>query len=361
MNTATKNIKSHFQAKINLQHTAGWFTFFWPTVLALGLLITAKLVLSFPRPLFFFMAATYLLSCLALLPFQLRGKMTTRTWMPRLIGIWLLITALLLGSIYKLDKGGWNWYKATGYNFTLPENLQDQIGISNSEFLSRNPTFTVSTNDSSILVLKEGKHEIDRTVIVPSGNLLVIEPGSILRFRGGASLISYRPMQARGTAAEPIIFAAKAAWRKWGVLGVVNAGKSVFEYAKFENGRQALVNGLNFPGCLSLIGSEVEIAHCEFTNLYGKDAIYINKGRVHISKNFVRNTFKDGLDLDGGTGLVHQNRFINCGDEGIDLSDNRDLQVVANEILDTRGGRVAADYNLDTIKSRNILSFYRGD
>ena len=361
MSASTKNVKSPFHAKINLRQTAGLIRFLSPAVFALAIVITAKLALNLPRPLILFVAGTYLLCSLMFLPLLFRGKMTTGRWMLAVIGIWLTITALLLGALYKLDKGGWNWYKVTGYNITPAENLQDQMRLSNSEFLSRNPSFTASAKDPSILVLKKGTHEINKTVAIPPGDLLVIEPGSILRFGAGASLISYRPILARGTAAEPIVFTARHTWRKWGVFGVVSAAKSVFEYAKFEHGRQALVNDLNFPGCLSLLGSEVEIAHCEFSNLYGKDAIYINKGRVLIINNTVHSTFKDGLDLDGGLGLVSQNQFVNCGDEGIDLSDNHGLQVIGNEILDARGGRVAADYDLDSIKSANNLAFYRGE
>jgi len=361
MNSEPTNVKQPSRHKLSRLVKARLFPYAVSTVLAMIIVVGVHLLWQIPRPLLLFAAACYLLCSLAcyFFPTDSQGSIWQKT--ATLMLSWLAITAILLFAIYRTDKAGWIWFQVTGYNFTRSENLKGRIEASNLDFLSRNPFFSVSTDDSTVLVLKKGEYKINQTIIVPKGNILIIEPGTILRFNVGISLISYRSVLAQGTATEPIICTAIHGWRKWGVVGVVGPGKSIFAYVKLTDGRQALVNEINFPGCLSIIETEVEMRHCELVDIYGKDAVHVRKGVVQISENIVRNAFKDGLDLDGGTGVVCRNQFINCGDEGIDLSDNRDLQVVANEILDTRGGRVAADYNLDTIKSRNILSFYRGD
>ena len=162
-----------------------------------------------------------------------------------------------------------------------------------------------------------------------------------------------------GTKNEPILFTAKCKWQKWGVVAVVNAGKSYFKYVKFENGRQALVNEINLPGSLSIINSEVEILNSRFVNSFGKDAVYVRQGKVLIRDNFFQNAFKDGLDLDGGSGVVTQNTFINCDDEGIDLSESNNVEVFGNWIYDTRGGRIASDHNFEKIKSQNKFGYSR--
>jgi hypothetical protein len=152
----------------------------------------------------------------------------------------------------------------------------------------------------------------------------------------GSSFISYSPIFAQGTANEPILFTSQNKWCKWGVVGVVNADTSKFEYAHFEHGRQAVVNGVNMPGTLSLIKTNAEISHCEFVDLFGKDCAYANSGRVNFRNNLFRNSFKDGVDFDGGGGEVSNNHFDHCGDEAIDLEESSQVAIFGNRIVGSK-------------------------
>ena len=278
-----------------------------------------------------------------------------------LLGVMFIVITLLLTGLYNFDRAGWNWYMLTGYNSTPQENLFALANLTREDFLRRYSHFTSDRLDPNRLILPKGEYDIDRTIIIPVGLSLVIEPGAVLRFAVGRSLISYGPITARGREEEMIVFTAQKDWLKWGVVGIVRAEKSIFEYALFEHGRQARVNDVDFFGCLSAIESELEINRCQFRNLYGKDGVYIGKGKVVARNNMFCNLFKDGVDLDGSRGVIGQNYFVNCGDEGIDLSENYEVQVVANVIYDRRGGRIDADHNLEEIKSQNVLGFYQND
>jgi hypothetical protein len=275
----------------------------------------------------------------------------------QLILIWAGLTIFLLVAVYYFDRAGWLWFKLTGYNVTLAEDLTDSVNLSPKDFAQRQQLFSVDSRNPSYLVLRKGEYDIDQTIVVPPNALLIIEPGARLRFRGNRSLISYSPIIAKGTKNEPILFTAKCKWQKWGVVAVVGAGKSYFKYVTFENGRQAFVNQMNLPGSLSIIDSEVEILNSRFVNSFGKDAVYVRQGKVFIRDNFFQNAFKDGLDLDGGSGVITQNTFINCDDEGIDLSESDNVEVFGNWIYDTRGGRIASDQNFEKIKSQNKFGY----
>lgn len=274
-----------------------------------------------------------------------------------LVLLWIVTTSSSLGILYLWDRAGWVWFKATGHDIVIEENLSHLISLPISQFAEQNPIFFHSQNGSTHLVLHKGEYEIAKTCIVPKGAVLVIEPGTVLRFRAGCSLISYSPIVARGTQDEPIKFLAKDKWRKWGSVGVVSKERSIFEYTVFENGRRAHVNGVDFWGALSLIESEVEIANSEFRNLYGKDGVNVVNGKVLIRKNVFLNCSKDGLDLDAGSGEISDNEFIDCDDEGIDLSANLDIRVFNNTILDTRGGRLGAEQKYEEIVAANTFGF----
>jgi hypothetical protein len=279
----------------------------------------------------------------------------------QLLLAWILTTTLLLGSVYYIDRAGWLWLRLTGYDVTLAEDLSNRVDLSIADFVEQHPSFVIDPQDSTKLILPRGEYEFKKTTVVPRGSSLTIEPGTILRFGAGRSLISYSPVIARGTENQPILFTARSVWLKWGVVGLVEASPSVFEYVRFEHGRQALVTNVDFTGSLSLIDTDAEIKHSQFVNLFGKDGVYVRRGHVLIQENVFRNTYKDGLDLDAGSGQITDNEFVNCGDEGIDLSENYDVQVFKNRILDSRGGRVSADHDLEQIKSLNILGYVDND
>ena len=272
---------------------------------------------------------------------------------------WLTFTALALGVIYRIDRGGWLWSALTGYERYITENLADRIDLPIAAFLELYPMFSADPETPSRIVLKRDAYEISESIVIPAGLSVSIEPGTVMRFGPGASLISYSPIAATGTAEQPIVFTARNRWLKWGCVAVLDAPGSVFEHVWFEHARSGVVNGVNLPGSLSVIRSDADIAHSRFSKLFGKDALYVQAAQVSIRDNVFEDAIKDGVDMDGGSGQIVGNSFIDCGDEGIDLSGDYDVEVVNNRITDAGGGRVAAEAGLEAIRARNTFG-YRG-
>ena len=320
-------------------------------------LLSVQLVWDFPKQLFLAVIGIFLF-CSILFWFVKRNcPRLSSVHVVQMVVFWLLFTGILFGGVYHVDHAGWNWFKLTGYNVTLSEEYFDRIDETPLECANRYDFISTDPDDATRLVVRSAVHQINETVIIPRHVALTIEPGVELRFGAGCSLISYSPIFARGTEANPIVFTAKTKLLKWGVIGLVEVEGSVFEHVRFEHGRQARVNNVDFVAGLSVIGGSVRVTDCYFTDMFGKDAMNVRYGKVQIRNNFFQNTFKDGLDLDGGSGEVSFNEFVNCGDEGIDLSENEELRVFSNKVLDHRGGRISADSDLDQIRSLNALGY----
>jgi hypothetical protein len=333
---------------------------FFTAIWALLILGAAKLVWSIPKPLMVSLGAIFLICCAVywLLGRKSKNAIAISNVVKRaviLLSFWAFLATLFLGGIYRIDRGGWLWSQVTGYDVTLAEDHANQILESPGKFVQNHPDFRLDPQDANRLVLPRGNYEFRETVVIPEGAALVIEPGTNLRFSVGRSLISYSPIIADGTESQPIRFAAIHPWLRWGVVGLFKAEKSVFNYVIFEDCRQALVNGVEFFGGLSLIESDAEIKNSQFINAYGKDAVYVRKGNVFVQNNVFQNSYKDCLDFDGGKGEISSNIFLNCGDEGIDLSANFHIEVFDNQILSPNGGKVSAENNLDEIIASNKI------
>jgi hypothetical protein len=310
---------------------------------------TFRLAGDAPKPLLLTLALTFAVVALGALALR-RGPGPAL-----LLLLWTGLSAAFLGALHRADRAGWNWYRATGFDVAIDEDLRDRVGLGAAELVRRDPRFAADPRRPGGIVLRRGVHDVAETIVIPAGVTLAIEPGTVLRFGAGRSLVAYGPVEARGTEAEPIVFTARHPWLKWGVVAVVGGGRSRFEHVRVEHARWARVNGLDLPGALSFLESDVELSRSEIAHAFGKDALYVRGGRVVARANLFRDAVRDGLDVDGGSGLVEGNRFLDCGDEAMDLSGRYRIEVVGNEFLDSDGGRVAAGADLDAIRSRNTF------
>lgn len=241
-------------------------------------------------------------------------------------------------------------YTLLSKDVLVNEDLRHLINADMDTFLAEYPSFSPSGNK---IILEEGTYNFDETIIIPKGFSLDIEAGTTLRFGKDKSLVSYSPITAKGTEDNPIIFTSQNNV-KWGSLGIVEAEKSIFDHVKFEYGKGTLVNNREFMGSMSLVESGVEISNSQFSNLFGKDGVWALNSDVMIRNNIFNDILVDCLDLDNGSGEVSSNQFINCGDEGIDLSENDNVQVFGNVIINSGNG-IDADANLEEIRKLNEI------
>ncbi len=265
--------------------------------------------------------------------------------------------ALVLGAVYRIDRAGWAWYKLTGFDIVRPETFADSRTLSAREFIKRYPYFELAESEQVHVVLKAGEYQVDQSVVIPEDLPLTIEPGTIVQFGAGRSLLSYSSVTAIGTEDAPIIFTAKNRFLKWGTFAVLEAGRSHFEHVRFQHARRANINDIDLVAGLSLFNTDAEIRNCEFVDMYGKDAVNIRDAHAVVTHSLFQDVLKDGVDMDGGSGEISYNRFINCQDEGIDLSANSGIEVHHNSIIDEWGGRVAADNNLQEVKDNNTFGY----
>ncbi len=322
-------------------------------------LAASRVLLHLPKSMLAVAAGLFLLCCavFALVGRHLQGSLAFR--IAGLYLTWVGLAATLFWAAFHLDRSRWFYYEVTGFDISHSEEKSHLADVPVRAFLAYNKSFMLDPEAPENLLLPRGEHVFDHTVVVPRSTRLRIEAGAVLRFADGAALISYSPVLAQGNESAPILFTSHSHLRKWGAVGIVGGGLSVFEHVRFENGRQARVNGTDFFGTLSLIGADVEIRNAEFLHLRGKDGVYVRGGRVQIHDNLFEDVRKDGLDLDSSSGSVSGNRFVDCGDEGIDVGQAGALEITGNVILDSRGGSIEADSALEQIKGSNTLGYSR--
>lgn len=209
-------------------------------------------------------------------------------------------------------------------------NNLDDINLSLNEFISKNPSFKATGNGDAYV--SAGTYYINKTLIVPKGIHLKIEPGAIFYMAKGVSIGSYSPVIAKGSKDYPIKFLSANSNDYWGNFGIVDVPeKSEFEYVEFEYGGDTRVNGIHFSGALASHSSDISIKNCQFKYAGGDDGLNVKNAKVEIVDSYFYKNGFDGLDGDFISGKIYDNIFDGNGNDGIDISGSS-VEISNNEV-----------------------------
>ena len=216
----------------------------------------------------------------------------------------------------------------------------ENISQSPVEFAKQHPQFLLQNQGdtkNSIALLPPGRYSFPETVVIPKTFQAVrLLPGTTIRFAPGASLVSYAPIIAEGTANSPIRFTSLSS-APWGTFAVVNTKdkKSYIRHVLVEESGPTTVNGINFSGGLAAHYADIEILDSVFTHNHGDDGVNIKYSEAIVDRNrFVDNDF-DGLDLDTVSGTINNNIFSGNGGDGLDISWNS-AEISGNQMANNK-------------------------
>ncbi len=151
--------------------------------------------------------------------------------------------------------------KVLFYFLALPCTLSAQVHVAGE--LTQNATWS-------------GAVIVDSNVIVPTGIVLTIEPGTIVQMKNAVSIIIYGQLLADGTDASQIRFTRTASGIRWKQIRFADAADSrltncIFEYADCAGEHQDYyVPGPRrylYHEAIVLLSSHVDFEKCVFQNL----------------------------------------------------------------------------------------------
>ena len=192
--------------------------------------------------------------------------------------------------------------------------------------------------DNKIIVIKRSTYVIDESLIIPKGYIFSIEPGTVLKFGRGVSIVAYGKIAAIGTKDEPIIFTANNQKESWGIVGLIQKEASgVFEHCLFEYGSEAYINGVYYSGMLSGYYCDIKVKRCKFqyaSEKKGDDAINFRDGLSTVENCYFYNNKLDAVDFDfmKKGSKIQGCYFLGNGDDSIDVSGSETL--VFNNIVE---------------------------
>ena len=191
------------------------------------------------------------------------------------------------------------------------------------EFLERYPIFQ---KDGEYGIQLNGIKKLWETVIIPAGVHLRVPAGTEVGLGNDVSILSYAPVTVEGIARNPVKFL-RSTGHPWGVFAVLNAhGGSRVEWAEFDGGSEARINGAYFTGMVAFHSSPVSIRDAAFRNAHGDDGLNIKYIPADLARLRFEDNVSDGVDIDfAESGILEDSIFtvsdaVDTNGDGIDLS-----------------------------------------
>jgi hypothetical protein len=222
-------------------------------------------------------------------------------------------------------------YKIYGTN---KHQIHDKVILKNPSFLTEKisgiPKPSLDSIKKIALIDEEKKKiifnkdvVISYDVVIPEGYNIFIKKGVKIDFINKSTLISFSPLIALGTKSEPINIDSSDYTGEG--LFVVNAKyKSKLDYVNFSNLSNPVINDWSLTSAVTFYNSNVDINNTSFVNnIRGDDYLNIVNSKFNISNTMFYNSKSDSFDSDFSQGVLYKSKFINSGNDAVDISSTK--------------------------------------
>jgi hypothetical protein len=179
--------------------------------------------------------------------------------------------------------------------------------------------FVVVEESTRTIRLRPGKHQLREALILPPGYKVVAGEGVELDLLEGAVVLSRSPILFAGSADRPIVV--RSSDKKGQGFAVLTQGeRSQMRHVHFEDLANPVQQGWSMPGAVTFHEGDVVIEDCRFLRNRSEDGLNLVRSHLDISRAHFEKTQADAFDCDFCTGEIRDSTFVDCGNDGVDVS-----------------------------------------
>ena len=182
------------------------------------------------------------------------------------------------------------------------------------------------SKDSNSVVLKKRNTIIRNKIMIPKGLKVVLKAGETIDLTSSGSILSYSAFNINGEIGKMVKVTSSDSTGE-GIHIIQNNDSSKINYLDFSN-QFSLYDTLKYihqslPSAFTVYGGKVTIENSDFKNLKSEDAVNLFRCEFKIGNIKIENTFSDAFDADFCVGFLKNCSFLNCGNDGVDISGGR--------------------------------------
>ena len=253
------------------------------------------------------------------------------------------------GDIYVQIADGNDYYEPAYFSF--------------DKFKKEYPKLKWAYGSNGQLTLLEGNYVLDKDLIIPKTNGFNIDAGVNILMAGNKSVLSYSPVEIRGTKEKPVVVKALDDDEPFGTFAILGEGsnqaKSIINWLDLSGGNEKWINGIYFSGQLSIYRMDVDMDSAMVHGGHSDDGLNIKYSKVLISNSKFYGSNADQVDLDFVTGVIKNSEFKGTGGgtggDNLDLSGSKVL-VKNNKFSDSIDKGVSIGEETQALLYKNVIS-----
>ncbi|HEY89042.1 MAG TPA: hypothetical protein G4N98_04815 [Thermoflexia bacterium] len=170
-----------------------------------------------------------------------------------------------------------------------------------------------------MLRIPPGDWEITRSLVLPEGYGLQLDPGTTLRFGAENYLLASGPLRFEGTAGAPITL--QPTGERWRGIVVWGAREtSIWRHVTVEKTLAINQDGWTLTGGITFYLSDLRLDQSRILQTESEDAINVIRGQIAFTDVEFADAPSDAVDIDFGEGFVERCTFHDIAGDGFDVS-----------------------------------------
>ena len=196
--------------------------------------------------------------------------------------------------------------------------------------LYKQKNLTVNENKKTIS-FKTKNITIANPLIIPEGYTFLVNAGTTIDIVEGGKIISHSPLDFVGTKTQPIKMHSSDKQGQ-GILVLSQGKENRINHTIFDFLSNPTHGNWSVTGAVSFYESPVTLNYVTVSNNRCEDALNIIRTTFVMNQCELTNTQSDAFDGDFVTGIIKDSKFINLGNDAIDVSGS-DLEIVNVQII----------------------------
>ena len=172
------------------------------------------------------------------------------------------------------------------------------------------------------ITISAGKWDLSRNLIIPKGYKVSCQKGTIINLTQRAAFISHSPLNFIGSEDAPILIYSEDATGQG--IAVIDAGpSSVFKHVEFNGLASPKQGSWKLTGAVTFYESDVDFINTRFINNHAEDGLNIIRSVFIMEDTLFQGNQYDSFDIDFSEGKIRRAKFINTGNDAIDMSGSK--------------------------------------
>ena len=189
----------------------------------------------------------------------------------------------------------------------------------------------VINKEKGVISFKSDSIVISQPLVIPSGFVFELKAGLTLNIIDGGKIISHSPLNFIGTKLKPIKIISSDK-KGQGILVLSEDILSYLKHVEFNDLSNPKHGNWSVTGAVTFYESPVKLEYVTIKDNRCEDALNIVRTTFLMANCNIFNTQSDAFDGDFVTGIIKDSKFINLGNDAIDVSGS-DLEIVNVQII----------------------------